>query len=116
MPRTLTGMLKERIDEWRHGARLREDDQQPEQQENDGHRHHPVFLLLTQKLQELRKHATLAHDNLSTWFCSDRDCGTWPDRVPILASGPGGALKDPSTSAAKKPRAARTAPRRAPSR
>src|SRR5207248_11125044 len=70
---------EQRIDEWRDGARLREDDQQSEQHEDDDDRHEPVFLLLPQEPPELRKHATFAHTVLNTSASSAADRDSAPD-------------------------------------
>src|SRR5712675_1803356 len=62
------GTLEQRVDERRNGARLREDDQQPEQHEHDDDRNEPVLLFLLQELHELRQDATLAHVMLSSFY------------------------------------------------
>jgi hypothetical protein len=53
--------LKQRVDERRHRARLREDDQQSEEHEDDHDRHQPVLLFLPKELPELCEHTTLSH-------------------------------------------------------
>src|SRR5579885_1802711 len=55
--------LEQRVDERRDRARLREHDQQSEQDEHDHDRHQPVLLLLTEKREELRQDTSLAHNS-----------------------------------------------------